>query len=83
MQRPLTAHIDPSKPPLNLKAYEQAGGYRAIRKALRSMAPQEVTAMMRASNLQGRGRFPDGAKMELRAHGRRFPAAQIPGDQRR
>ena len=64
MQRPLTAHIDPSKPPLNLKAYEQAGGYRAIRKALRSMAPQEVTAMMKASNLRGRGGagFPTGQK---------------------
>jgi NADH-quinone oxidoreductase subunit F len=64
MQRPLTAHIDPSKPPLNLKAYEQAGGYRAIRKALRSMAPQEVTAMMQASNLRGRGGagFPTGQK---------------------
>ena len=64
MQRPLTAHIDLSKPPLNLKAYEQAGGYRAIRKALRSMAPQEVTAMMKASNLRGRGGagFPTGQK---------------------
>jgi len=64
MQRPLTAHIDPSKPPLNLKAYEQAGGYRAIRKALGSMAPQEVTAMMKASNLRGRGGagFPTGQK---------------------
>jgi NADH-quinone oxidoreductase subunit F len=64
MQWPLTAHIDRSKLPLNLKAYEQAGGYRAIRKALGSMVPQEVTAMMKASNLRGRGGagFPTGQK---------------------
>ena len=75
MQRPLTAHIDLSKPPLNLKAYEQAGGYRAIRKALRSMAPQEVTAMMKASNLRGRGGagFPTGQKWSFVPMGKDAP----------
>jgi len=64
MERPLTAHIDRAKPSLNLKAYEKAGGYRAIRKALGRMAPQEVTAMVKASNLRGRGGagFPTGQK---------------------
>jgi NADH-quinone oxidoreductase subunit F len=64
MERPLTAHIDPARPPLNLKDYEKTGGYRAIRRALGSMAPQEVTAMVKASHLRGRGGagFPTGQK---------------------
>ncbi len=64
MERPLTAHIDSAKAPLNLKAYELAGGYRAIRKALGSMAPQDVTALVKASHLRGRGGagFPTGQK---------------------
>ena len=64
MERPLTAQIDNAKPPLNLKEYEKAGGYRAIRRALGDMAPQEVTAVVKASNLRGRGGagFPTGQK---------------------
>ena len=55
MEKPLTQHIDPSKGPLSLKAYEQQGGYRALRKVLREMEPGEVTEVVKASNLKGRG----------------------------
>ncbi len=64
MQRPLTAHIEPGRPPLSLKAYEGVGGYRATRKALGHMAPEELTETVKASNLRGRGGagFPTGQK---------------------
>ncbi len=64
MERPLTAHINPAGPPLSLKAYEKVNGYRAIRKALGRMAPEELTEIVKASNLRGRGGagFPTGQK---------------------
>jgi NADH-quinone oxidoreductase subunit F len=64
MERPLTKNIRPREGPLDLKAYERAGGYQAVRKALRTMTPQEVTELMKASNLRGRGGagFPTGQK---------------------
>ena len=37
--RPLTANIYNNRPPLDLKEYEQKGGYMAVRKALKEMAP--------------------------------------------
>jgi NADH-quinone oxidoreductase subunit F len=63
MERPLTKNMRPGEEPLDLKAYEQVGGYQAVRKALR-MAPQEVTELVKASNLRGRGGagFPTGQK---------------------
>src|SRR5262245_13454750 len=64
MERPLTENIRPEEGPLDLKAYERAGGYQAVRKALRTMTPQEVTELVKASNLRGRGGagFPTGQK---------------------
>jgi len=64
MERPLTKNIRPGEEPLNLKEYEKAGGYQAVRKALQSMTPQEVTQMVKDSNLRGRGGagFPTGVK---------------------
>jgi NADH-quinone oxidoreductase subunit F len=64
MERPLTKNIQPEEGPLDLKAYERAGGYQAVRKALRTMTPQEVTELVKASNLRGRGGagFPTGQK---------------------
>ena len=41
-KRPLTAHIRPGEDPLDIDAYESAGGYQALRKALHSMAPADV-----------------------------------------
>src|ERR1044072_1121525 len=55
MERPLTQNIRPGEEPLDLKAYAQAGGYQALRKALRSMTPSEVTELVKDANLRGRG----------------------------
>jgi NADH-quinone oxidoreductase subunit F len=62
--RPLTSKIKPGSPPLDLKAYEGAGGYQAIRKALKGMTPQQVIQVVKESGLKGRGGagFPTGLK---------------------
>jgi NADH-quinone oxidoreductase subunit F len=54
----------PGAEPPGLCEYERAGGYQAIRKALRDLKPQEVTELVRKSNLRGRGGagFPTGIK---------------------
>jgi NADH-quinone oxidoreductase subunit F len=67
MERPLTQHIKPGSAVYNLKDYEKTGGYSALRKALKSMAPADVTNLVKASNLLGRGGagFPTGAKWSL------------------
>ena len=54
-ERPLTANIDNNRPPLSLKEYEQKGGYAAIRKVLKGMAPVDVQKLVQDSKLQGRG----------------------------
>ncbi|MGH6894923.1 MAG: NADH-quinone oxidoreductase subunit NuoF [Geminicoccaceae bacterium] len=64
MERPLTQNIRPDREPLDLPAYEKAGGYRAMRKALVEMAPEAITEEVKRSNLRGRGGagFPTGMK---------------------
>jgi NADH-quinone oxidoreductase subunit F len=64
MERPLTEHIRPGEEPLDLREYEKAGGYRALRKALLGMTPAEVTEVVTNSGLGGRGgaAFPTGHK---------------------
>ncbi len=64
MERPLTQNIRTEGEALNIKEYERAGGYAALRKALSCMTPQEVMNMVKASNLRGRGGagFPTGTK---------------------
>jgi NADH-quinone oxidoreductase subunit F len=64
MERPLTENIAPGEEPLDLKGYQRAGGYQALRKALREMAPADVTQVVKDSNLRGRGGagFPTGQK---------------------
>ncbi|MCL5743204.1 MAG: NADH-quinone oxidoreductase subunit NuoF [Acidobacteria bacterium] len=65
-EQPLTGNIRPDGP-LDLKAYEQTGGYQALRKALRGMSPQEIGQEVKDSNLRGRGGagFPTGLKWSL------------------
>jgi NADH-quinone oxidoreductase subunit F len=64
MERPLTKHINPGSPPLNLKDYVKAGGYSSLHKALTEMTPDEVKKVVLDSNLLGRGGagFPSGVK---------------------
>jgi NADH-quinone oxidoreductase subunit F len=64
METPLTGNIPPDRTALNLKAYEQNGGYEALRKALKQMTPAEVTDTVKKSDLKGRGGagFPTGPK---------------------
>jgi NADH-quinone oxidoreductase subunit F len=52
MERPLTQHIREDKMPLSLKAYEQVGGYEALRKILKGTSPQEVQKIVKDSNLR-------------------------------
>jgi NADH-quinone oxidoreductase subunit F len=75
MDRPLTKNIRPGRDPLGLKDYEKAGGYRGLRKALREMAPQEVTKLVKGSNLRGRGGagFPTGQKWSFVPMGEEAP----------
>src|SRR6476660_4590245 len=54
-ERPLTEHIYPDRAPLDLKEYEQKGGYMAVRKALNGMSPQDLQKLVQESNLSGRG----------------------------
>ncbi len=51
MERPLTQNIRPGEPPLDVAGYVQAGGYRAVRKALHELAPQQVAQMVKEANL--------------------------------
>lgn len=64
MERPLTKNIRPGEEPLDLRGYEQAGGYQALRKALQQMTPKKVQEEVSNSNLRGRGGagFPTGKK---------------------
>jgi len=64
MEKPLTKHITPGSPPLNLKDYQKVGGYSSLHKALTEMTPDEVKKIVLDSNLLGRGGagFPSGVK---------------------
>src|SRR5881628_1196902 len=47
-----------------LAVYESRGGYRALKKALQGMSPEQVTEEVKSSGLRGRGGagFPTGMK---------------------
>jgi NADH-quinone oxidoreductase subunit F len=63
MEKPLTQKIRTDGEMVDIAAYEQAGGYQALRKALK-LAPQEIMETVKQSNLRGRGGagFPTGVK---------------------
>ncbi|MCL4850270.1 MAG: NADH-quinone oxidoreductase subunit NuoF [Bryobacteraceae bacterium] len=64
METPLTQNISAGREPFGIREYEHAGGYQALRKALRDMTPAQVQEEVKASNLRGRGGagFPTGLK---------------------
>jgi NADH-quinone oxidoreductase subunit F len=74
-EKPLTKNIRPGMEPLDIKAYETAGGYQSVRKALKSMSPSEVLAAVKSSNLLGRGGagFPTGVKWSFVPMGPEVP----------
>lgn len=55
MERPLTKTILPGDEPLDIDGYERAGGYRALRKTLKTMAPDAVIEEVKRARLRGRG----------------------------
>ena len=67
MERPLTKHIKQGSVVYNLEDYKHDGGYVSLQKALKNMSPGEVTNLVKASNLLGRGGagFPTGVKWSL------------------
>ncbi|MFB6372318.1 MAG: NADH-quinone oxidoreductase subunit NuoF [Bradymonadaceae bacterium] len=75
METPLTDKIDRERGPLWLEGYEEAGGYRAVEKALGEMTPSEVTQEVDDSTLQGRGGagFPTGQKWSFVPMGEEAP----------
>jgi NADH-quinone oxidoreductase subunit F len=75
MEHPLTGNIKPGRPPVTIEEYERSGGYEAARKALRGMAPEQVTAEVKDSGLRGRGGagFPTGLKWSFVPMGEKAP----------
>jgi len=55
MERPLTQHIHPGRPPFSIREYEMEGGYAAVRRALAGISPENVQQVVKDSGLKGRG----------------------------
>ncbi|MDN5862095.1 MAG: NADH-quinone oxidoreductase subunit NuoF, partial [Salinisphaera sp.] len=55
MPKVLTRNITPDRVPPTRKEYEAAGGYQALRKALKDLSPADVKDLVRRSGLRGRG----------------------------
>lgn len=64
LEKPLTGRMQADGSSVDLKSYEQGGGYQAVRKILRGIEPKQVTQEVKQANLRGRGGagFPTGTK---------------------
>jgi NADH-quinone oxidoreductase subunit F len=64
--KPLTYRLNLAEP-LDLEGYESEDGYAGLRKAVKEMQPAEVTQLVKAADLRGRGGagFPAGVKWAL------------------
>ena len=73
-ERPLTGRMPAGGGMVDIRAYEQAGGYQGLRKAL-AMAPKDVTGEVKSSGLRGRGGagFPTGLKWSFTPIGPNAP----------
>jgi NADH-quinone oxidoreductase subunit F len=73
--RPLTKNFRQDNKPLTLQEYKKTGGYEALAKVLKSMTPQDVVKVVKASCLRGRGGagFPTGIKWTGMAEESRRP----------
>jgi NADH-quinone oxidoreductase subunit F len=74
MERPLTKNIRADGEAVVLADYLRAGGYQGLRKAL-TIAPTEVTELVKRSNLRGRGGagFPTAMKWSFVPMGKDAP----------
>ena len=64
LQCPLTRNIHPDRRPTDLRAYQDNGGYRGLRKAIPDLSPSDCLRTVTDSHLRGRGGagFPTGTK---------------------
>ena len=74
MEKPLTSNVRQDGAAVDISAYERAGGYQGLRKALQSQ-PQEVREMVKQANLRGRGGagFPTAMKWSFVPMGENAP----------
>ncbi|HMD22395.1 MAG TPA: NADH-quinone oxidoreductase subunit NuoF [Alloacidobacterium sp.] len=74
MEKPLTGNFRNDKEAVSLTDYEHAGGYQGLRKAL-SLAPADITEIVKKSGLRGRGGagFPTGMKWSFVPMGKDAP----------
>jgi NADH-quinone oxidoreductase subunit F len=63
-EKPLTARMRLDGEFLDRESYERAGGYTALRKALKDLSPESIIEEVKAAGLRGRGGagFPTGLK---------------------
>src|SRR5215204_5884639 len=55
MECPLTQRIRQTQAPVWIEEYEKTGGYEAVRKALKDLAPTDVQRLVNEAGLRGRG----------------------------
>jgi len=75
-EKPLTKNMRPDGSAVGIRAYEQAGGYQALRKVLRGgTTPKAVIDEVKEANLRGRGGagFPTGQKWSFVPQGKDAP----------